>query len=330
MLRWLASVCSPTDDCALYADSVLLTLLLLYTGGTAVPDPEEIPEDALELTMEQLEKYWANDDRWAATKPAQRAAMFQARFGAAAEAAAQRRAERRKQLEADYQTLFVELGVTADSSWSREVRDAVRRAIQQQQQDEAGQHDGTEGVDMQNEQQQQQQEDEGLVKSDSDHQQGDAADGAEQHSSADVAGDSTQDKQRESRGKKQGAKEREQQQKRKPMVSAASAAAAAALEESDREALFRRYVGELAKQRQRQHASEREQHERQAAAEARMAEQQAEAESRQRRAARSDANSAFNTLLSELVREPIADFDFWLPKLKKDPLVGSSWCEVFV
>lgn len=43
---------------------------------------------------------------------------------------------------------------------------------------------------------------------------------------------------------------------------------------------------------------------------------------RQRRAARADANNAFNTLLSELVREPGTDFEFWLPKLKKDPLVS--------
>jgi hypothetical protein len=42
---------------------------------------------------------------------------------------------------------------------------------------------------------------------------------------------------------------------------------------------------------------------------------------RQRRAARADAAAAFGTLLSELVREAVADFDAWLPKLKKDPLV---------
>jgi hypothetical protein len=51
--------------------------------------------------------------------------------------------------------------------------------------------------------------------------------------------------------------------------------------------------------------------------------QQAEADARKRRAQRADAAAAFRTLLSESVREAGAEFELWLPKLKRDPLVSA-------
>lgn len=257
----------------------------LSTGGAAVPAPEEVPEESLELSMDNLEKYWANDDRWSAAKPEQRAALFQARFGAAAAAAAQRKVEQRRQMEADYHALLVQLGVTADSSWSREVREAIRKAIRQHQDNGQRRHQTAESHGQLADE-----DEDGALIEQQEEQQDDepAANATDSKTAAYVAG----------------------------------AAAAAALEETERESLFRRYASELAKQREREHATVREQQKRQAAAEARMAEQQAEAESRQRRAARSDATAAFNTLLSELIRDHTAVFEEWLPKLQKDPLVS--------
>ena len=71
-----------------------------------------------------------------------------------------------------------------------------------------------------------------------------------------------------------------------------------------------------------EHQKAQQQRQRQAAAEARLAEQAAESAARQRKAARSDAVSAYKTLLAEVVRDAEASFQSWLPKLKKDPLVS--------
>lgn len=93
-------------------------------------------------------RYWSNDDRWEAAKPEQRSALFNARFGAAAAAAAEQKQQRRKQLEADYRLLLHQLGVHADSSWSKEVREAVRDAVSRQQgQQQHGTADGQPAVE---------------------------------------------------------------------------------------------------------------------------------------------------------------------------------------
>lgn len=43
------------------------------------------------MSLEQLEKYWGNDERWSAATAEQRGKLFHARFGAAMEAVAARR-----------------------------------------------------------------------------------------------------------------------------------------------------------------------------------------------------------------------------------------------
>jgi hypothetical protein len=249
-------------------------------------------------------RYWSNDDRWEAAKPEQRTSMFQARFGALAAAAAERRASRRKQLEADYKLLLQQLGLTADSSWRSDVRDAVRSAITTYQQQQ---------------QQQQQRKASSIVNGAAaaaehkaaEHKAEEDDEGEIEGAVAVAAGDDGS-----------GGSSSNGGSQLPPGVTAAAVAAAAELEEADREALFRGFVSELYKQREKQTAAEREQQQRQQAAAARMAEQQAESEARQRRAARYDATAAFNTLLSEMVREPGGDFETFLPKLKKDPLVS--------
>eukprot|EP00775_Hariotina_reticulata_P012909 gene12909-13036_t len=62
--------------------STMSLLLAAGPGGAAVPSPEEVPEEALDLSLEQLERYWSNDDRWEAAKPEQRASLFQVRLSA--------------------------------------------------------------------------------------------------------------------------------------------------------------------------------------------------------------------------------------------------------
>lgn len=49
------SVCAPAHCCVLFCYVVITTYVLL-TGGSALPDPEDIPETDLELSLEQLEK----------------------------------------------------------------------------------------------------------------------------------------------------------------------------------------------------------------------------------------------------------------------------------
>jgi hypothetical protein len=73
-----------------------------------------------------------------------------------------------------------------------------------------------------------------------------------------------------------------------------------------------------------EHDKVQRQRQRQEAAEARLAEQEAESAARQRKAARSDAVSAYKTLLAEVVRDGSASFQTWQPKLVKDPLVCLS------
>lgn len=72
-----------------------------------------------------------------------------------------------------------------------------------------------------------------------------------------------------------------------------------------------------------EHQKAQQERQRQAAAEARLAEQAAESAARQRHAARSDAVSAYKTLLAEVVRDAGATYNVWQPKLAKDPLVST-------
>jgi hypothetical protein len=53
------------------------------SGPQVLPNLEDIPDEDLELSLEVLEKYWGNDERWAAAKPEQRREMFDGRFGEA-------------------------------------------------------------------------------------------------------------------------------------------------------------------------------------------------------------------------------------------------------
>jgi hypothetical protein len=48
-----------------------------------LPSLEEIPDEDLDLSMDILEKYWGNDERWLALGAAAREEAFSARFGEA-------------------------------------------------------------------------------------------------------------------------------------------------------------------------------------------------------------------------------------------------------
>ena len=58
-------------------------ILVLAAGPQVLPNLEDIPDEDLELSLEVLEKYWGNDERWSAAKPGQRKEMFEGRFGEA-------------------------------------------------------------------------------------------------------------------------------------------------------------------------------------------------------------------------------------------------------
>eukprot|EP00877_Chromochloris_zofingiensis_P010149 jgi/Chrzof1/5388/Cz16g01020.t1 len=81
-------------------------------------DQLQISDEDLDLSLEQLEKYWGNDERWSAATAEQRGKLFHARFGAAMEAVAARRQAEQQQREADYRALLRELKVTSTSRWS--------------------------------------------------------------------------------------------------------------------------------------------------------------------------------------------------------------------
>ncbi len=51
----------------------------------------DIPDAELGLTLEVLERYWSNDERWGAASAEQRALLYRGRFGLAMEQAAQQK-----------------------------------------------------------------------------------------------------------------------------------------------------------------------------------------------------------------------------------------------